>query len=68
MLTWRRAADLAGLFLDPRYRQGLAFTWGLHTASLQAAALPHAGIVREAAPVTALADGLLPAAWTGGAA
>jgi acyl-CoA reductase-like NAD-dependent aldehyde dehydrogenase len=68
MLTWRRAADLAGLFLDPRYRQGLAFTWGLHAASLQAAALPHAGIVREAAPVTALADGLLPAAWTGGAA
>jgi hypothetical protein len=48
-----------------RYADGMACTWGLDDAELDRAALPHTVILRETTPITALADGTLPMAWTG---
>jgi acyl-CoA reductase-like NAD-dependent aldehyde dehydrogenase len=66
VVTWRSPAELAGMFRQPRHADGVACAWGLSDAELAAAALPHTVLPRETTPVTALADGTLPAAWTGG--
>jgi acyl-CoA reductase-like NAD-dependent aldehyde dehydrogenase len=66
VVTWRSPAELAGTLPHPRYADAVACVWGLDDGELAAAGLPHAVILREAAPVTALRDAALPAAWTGG--
>lgn len=66
VLTWRSPADLAGVFRHPRHADGIASIWGLGNADVAAAALPHSTILRQAAPIMALADGSLPASWAGG--
>jgi hypothetical protein len=66
ILTWQNADEFRGVFAHPRYRDGPACTWGLDDADLRAAGLPHTVILREAPPLTAVASGTLPAAWTAG--
>jgi acyl-CoA reductase-like NAD-dependent aldehyde dehydrogenase len=66
VVTWRSPAELAGTLPHPRYADAVACVWGLDDDELAAARLPHGVILREAAPVTALHDAALPAAWTGG--
>jgi hypothetical protein len=66
VVTWRSAAEIAGAFRHPRYADGMACAWGLDAAEVDAAALPHAVLLHESAPATALANGTLPPAWTAG--
>ena len=66
VVTWRSPAELAGTLSHPRYADAIACVWGLDDGELAAARLPHAVILREAAPATALHDASLPAAWIGG--
>ena len=66
IVTWRSPAELAGMFSHPRYADAMACAWGFDDAELAAAALPHTVFLRETTPLTALADGTLPTAWTGG--
>jgi acyl-CoA reductase-like NAD-dependent aldehyde dehydrogenase len=66
ILTWRTPADIAGALSHARYADGIACAWGLTDDDLAAAALPQAAVLHEAAPITALGSGCLPAAWTGG--
>jgi len=66
VVTWRSPAELAGTLPHPRYADAVACVWGLDDGEIAAARLPHAVILREAVPVTALHDAVLPAAWTGG--
>jgi acyl-CoA reductase-like NAD-dependent aldehyde dehydrogenase len=66
VVTWRSATEIAGAFRHPRYADGMACAWGLDAAEVDAAGLPHAVLLRESAPATALAAGTLPSAWTGG--
>src|SRR5208283_2756490 len=66
VVTWRSPAELAGTLPHPRYADAVACVWGLDDDELDAARLPHAVILRDAVPMNALHDALLPAAWMGG--
>jgi acyl-CoA reductase-like NAD-dependent aldehyde dehydrogenase len=66
VVTWRSPAELAGTLPHPRYADAVACVWGLDDGELGAARLPHAVILRDAAPPNAPYDALLPAAWMGG--
>jgi acyl-CoA reductase-like NAD-dependent aldehyde dehydrogenase len=66
VVTWRTAAEIAGAFRHPRYADGMACIWGLDAAEAAAAGLPHAMVLHESTPATALANGTLPPAWTAG--
>lgn len=64
VVTWRSPRELAGAFTQPHYADGIACAWGLDDAELSDAGLPHTVVLRAATPLTALADGALPGAWT----
>jgi acyl-CoA reductase-like NAD-dependent aldehyde dehydrogenase len=66
VVTWRSPAELTGTLPHPRYADAVACVWAVDDDELAAARLPHAVILRDAAPMNALHDGLLPAAWMGG--
>ncbi len=68
VVTWRSPAEVAGTLPHPRYADAVACVWGLDDDELAAARLPHAVILRDATPMNALHDALLPAAWMGGRA
>jgi acyl-CoA reductase-like NAD-dependent aldehyde dehydrogenase len=66
VVTWRSPGEIAGTLPHRRYSDGIACTWGLSRAELDAARLPHGTILHGTEPLTALSSALLPPAWTGG--